>query len=601
MDIPRREHPRPDFMRKDWNNLNGVWRFEVDHPDAPIGRGPKPCEYFSRDIVVPFPPESKLSGIQRRDFINSIWYRRTFGVPKRWAGRTMLLHFGAVDYEARIWVNGMEVGHHRGGYTPFVCDVTDSISFERSNEIVVNALDDNRAHLQASGKQSSRLESYECFYTRVTGIWQTVWIEAVPRTYLRGFRLTPIGNGSRIYVEAKVGGGRGPVALKVTASLEGEAVASSEMRMPPRPTLLRIGNADLRRWSPEDPVLYDLEMEVTDGDGEPDAVHSYFGIRDVSIRGDKILLNGRGRFLRLVLDQGYYPDGIYTAPSDDALRRDIKISMEMGFDGARLHQKVFEPRFLYWADRLGYLVTAEYADWGADLSNPIAREALMGEWIEVIERDINHPSIIIWTPFNERVFKRHDESVVDFLRRMYGITKSMDPTRPVIDSSGYVHVETDIYDIHDYEQDASAFSSHYDEFGRTGQGLWTNCAEESVAYDRQPVMVSEYGGTWWNPGQPSGDKAWGYGQRPTTTGEFLARYRSLTESLLSNPRISASCYTQLYDIEQEVNGLYDYDRRPKFDPREIRKINRQLAGIERPLGRSDRTAEGRSRAHRKSL
>jgi len=582
MDIPRREHPRPDFMRKDWLNLNGVWQFKIDQSDARNERGPKPGERFSRSIIVPFPPESKLSGIHQKDFINSIWYKRTLEVPKRWTGKTMLLHFGGVDYEARVWVNGKEVGHHRGGYTPFVCDITDSISFEGSNDIVVNALDDNRTHLQASGKQSSRLESYECFYTRVTGIWQTVWIEAVPRTYLSSFRLMPIEDGSRIYVEAKIGGERRPVALKVMASLEGETVASSKIQARSQPTLLRIGKADLRKWYPEDPILYDLEIEVTDGHGEVDTVHSYFGIRNVNIRGDKILLNGRERFLRLVLDQGYYPDGIYTAPSDDALRRDIILSKKMGFDGARLHQKVFEPRFLYWADRLGYLVTAEYADWGADLSNPMVREALLDEWIQVIERDINHPSIIIWTPFNERIFKRHDEHIVNFLRRMYRITKSLDPTRPVIDSSGYVHVETDIYDIHDYEQDASAFSSHYNQFGQTGQCLRINCPEESAAYDGQPVMVSEYGGTWWNPGQSRGSKAWGYGERPTTTGEFLTRYMSLTESLLSNLRISAFCYTQLYDIEQEVNGLLDYDRQPKFDPREIKKVNRQMAEIERP-------------------
>jgi len=581
MDIPRSEHPRPDLMRKDWLNLNGAWQFEIDRSGTRIEGGPKPVERFSNSIIVPFPPESKLSGIHQRDFMNSIWYRRTFEVPKTWAGKAMLLHFGAVDYEARIWINGREVGHHRGGYTPFVMDVTGSISFEGSNDVVVNALDDNRTHLQASGKQSSKLESYECFYTRVTGIWQTVWIEAVPKTYLSGYRLIPIEDGSRIYVVAKIEGRRRFTALKVTASLGDKTVASSKTEAPAQPALLRISKADLRKWSPEDPILYDLDLEVSDGHGEADVVHSYFGIRNVSIVGDEILLNGRRRFLRLVLDQGYYPDGIYTAPSDDDLRRDIRSSKEMGFDGARLHQKVFEPRFLYWADRLGYLVTGEYADWGADLSNPMAREAILDEWFEVIERDINHPSIIFWTPFNERVFKRQDEPVADFLSRMYAITKSLDPTRPVIDSSGYVHVDTDIYDVHDYEQDPSAFSSHYDEFGRTGRGLWTNYAEESAAFDGQPVMVSEYGGTWWNPGQPSGDKAWGYGERPTTTGEFLARYRSLTESLLSNPRISASCYTQLYDIEQEVNGLYDYDRRPKFDPREIRKINRQKAGIEK--------------------
>ncbi|MGQ9514767.1 MAG: glycoside hydrolase family 2 TIM barrel-domain containing protein, partial [Thermoproteota archaeon] len=288
------------------------------------------------------------------------------------------------------------------------------------------------------------------------------------------------------------------------------------------------------------------------------------------------------RFLRLVLDQGYYPDGIYTAPSDRAIKRDIELSMEMGFDGARLHQKVFEPRFLYWSDRLGYLVTGEYADWGADLTNPIAREAILDEWVEVIERDINHPSIIIWIPFNERRFKKSDKAITSFLKRIYRLTKSLDPTRPVIDTSGYIHVETDIYDIHDYEQNPSIFRSHYEIFGKTGSkhDLWVNFQDENAEYSGQPVMISEYGGTWWNPEHPQDKKAWGYGKKPSTANEFLTRYAALTESLLSNPRISAFCYTQLYDIEQEVNGLLSYERKPKFNAKTIRDINTQAAAIE---------------------
>jgi beta-galactosidase/beta-glucuronidase len=377
-------------------------------------------------------------------------------------------------------------------------------------------------------------------------------------------------------------GKRGSANFRVAAFLEGQTVTSSQARASSQPVTLCIEATGMRRWSPEDPILYDLTLELSDGHGATDVIHSYVGLREISIEGDGIVLNDRRRFLRLVLDQGYYPDGIYTAPSDEALRRDIELSMEMGFDGARLHQKVFEPRFLYWADRLGYLVTGEYGDWGADLSNPVAREALIDEWVEVMERDLNHPSIVIWTPFNERVFKGSDRPIADFLRRIYRMTKSLDPTRPVIDTSGYVHVATDIYDIHDYEQDPLIFRSHYDKFGQTGStgDLWTNDPKESVAHAGQPVMISEYGGTWWNPAQPSDSKAWGYGLRPTTEGEFMARYRSLAESLLLNPRISAFCYTQLYDIEQEVNGLLSYDRRPKFDPSKIKGINRQAAAIE---------------------
>jgi len=582
MEIPKPEHPRPDFERGEWLNLNGKWQFEIDDSDNRMEEGLKTCEQFSRHITVPFPPESKLSGIRQTGFMNSIWYRREFRVPREWVGGRVLLRFGAVDYEAKVWVNGREVGQHRGGYTPFAFDVTEYITFDASNEVVVNALDDNRTQLQASGKQSSRLESFECFYTRVTGIWQTVWLELVPKTYIGSFKLIPIEDGSKIYVEVKVGGDREITNLRVTASLEGRAVVSSHRELPPHPATLCINAIDLRKWSPEDPILYDLTLEVSDMGERTDIVHSYFGIRRIGIKGNSIVLNDRKRFLRFVLDQGYYPDGIYTAPSDDALRRDIELSLEMGFDGARLHQKVFEPRFLYWADRLGYLVTGEYGDWGADLSNPVAREALLDEWVEVIERDLNHPSIIIWTPFNERVFRRNDRPIADFLRRMYKITKALDPTRPVIDTSGYVHVDTDIYDVHDYEQDPMTFESHYAKFGQTGSGqdLWINSREESTEYDGQPVMISEYGGTWWNPGQPSESKAWGYGEKPTTTEEFLTRYRSLTGSLLFNPHISAFCYTQLYDVEQEVNGLLSYNRQPKFDLREVKKINQEVAAIE---------------------
>jgi beta-galactosidase/beta-glucuronidase len=582
MEIPRPEHPRPDFKREAWLNLNGRWQFEINSSGKRAEKGLKAGERFSQNIIVPFPPESTLSGIGRKSFMNSIWYRREFTVPGKWAGERVLLHFGAVDYEARAWVNGREVGHHRGGYTPFTCDVTGAISFDESNELVVNALDDNRTQLQASGKQSSRPESYGCLYTRVTGIWQTVWLESVPKAYISNFRLLPIEGGSRIYVEARAVGGREVADFRVTASLQGQTVASSRAKASSQRVALCIEAAGLKRWSPEDPTLYDLTLELSDSDEATDTVQSYLGIREVNIEGDVILLNDRRRFLRLVLDQGYYPDGIYTAPSDEALRRDIELAQEMGFDGARLHQKVFEPRYLYWADKLGYLVAGEYGDWGADLSNPVAREALIDEWAEVIERDFNHPSIVIWTPFNERSFESSNRPIADFLRRIYKMTRSLDPTRPVIDTSGYVHVATDIYDIHDYEQDPLIFRSHYEKFGLTGsdKDLWTNEPKESAAYTGQPVMISEYGGTWWNPQQPSDSKAWGYGLRPTTEGEFMARYRSLTESLLSNPRISAFCYTQLYDIEQEVNGLLSYDRRPKFNPREIEEINEQTAAME---------------------
>jgi len=345
--------------------------------------------------------------------------------------------------------------------------------------------------------------------------------------------------------------------------------------------MLTVPNA--REWSPEDPVLYDLRFRLTGGDGVVDRVSSYLGLREVHIVGNKILFNNKTRFLRLVLDKGYYPDGIYTAPSDEALRKDIEISKEMGFDGARLHQKVFEPRFLYWADKLGYPVTGEFADWGVELSKDKAKGAFLDEWVEVLQRDINHPSIIIWTPLNERVFIEGDRSI-EFLENMFNVTKFIDPSRPVIDTSGYTHVKTEIYDIHDYEQDIEKFLSHYEistlDYDTAFKWRKFQNYQQNIPYTGSPIFVSEYGGIWWHP-EKKEEKSWGYGEKPKSFQEFTDRYMSLTNILLSNSNICGFCYTQLYDIEQETNGLYSYDRKRKINPEIIFKINQQKSAIEK--------------------
>jgi beta-galactosidase/beta-glucuronidase len=276
----------------------------------------------------------------------------------------------------------------------------------------------------------------------------------------------------------------------------------------------------------------------------------------------------------LVLDQGFYPNGIYTAPSDAALKKDVELSMALGFNGARLHQKVFEPRLLYWADKFGYIVWGEYPDWGIDYSHPKALERVLPEWLEVMERDFNHPAIVGWCPFNETPGAQNPE----LLRIVHRATKALDPTRPAIDTSGYVHVETDVDDCHNYEQDPEKFAALFDDF-KTSDRVWHNAHAVGAPYAGQPYFVSEYGGIWWNPGQKDA-KSWGYGNRPKSADEFLARYRALTEALLFHPKMFGFCYTQLTDVEQEVNGLYTYDRKPKFDPKIIRAINSQKAAIE---------------------
>ena len=321
--------------------------------------------------------------------------------------------------------------------------------------------------------------------------------------------------------------------------------------------------------------LYDISFEMAQNGEVKDTVASYFGLRTVGLDKKAFLLNGKKVFGRWVLDQGFYPDGIYTAPTDEALKNDIICSMQLGFNGARLHEKVFEPRFLYWADKLGYMVWGEHANWDLDISAYAQLEHFLPEWLEAVERDIAHPAIIGWCPFNETQMDQCDMLV----KTVYDVTKAVDPTRPVIDTSGWCHVSTDIYDVHDYEQDVATFTANYAE---ADKGIikdhmfrWN---PQRQSYKGEPIFVSEYGGIKWTN---EGGDAWGYGVGPETEEEFLARYEGLTHSLLDNPDIMAFCYTQLYDIEQEQNGLMTYNRVFKFDPAIIKKINEKQAAIEK--------------------
>ncbi len=570
---PRPEYPRPQMVRAEWMNLNGEWEFEFDHSVSGLERNFHLGAGFSRTITVPFCPESELSGIGEKDFMQCVWYRRTFVLPENWRTRLILLHFGAVDYEATVWVNGRQVGTHRGGYTPFSFEISDQLE-PGQNTLVVRAYDDNRGDLQPHGKQCKRYASYGCHYTRTTGIWQTVWLEPVSKAYLRSFRLYPDADQGKVTIQAEVEGETEGLTLKTRVLAAGRKAGEAEVNAH-HPAAFTITLSRRHLWEPGDPFLYDLEFSLEKNGKPVDAVKSYFGLRKVSIQGRKVLINNKPVFQRLVLDQGFYPDGIYTAPDDRALRRDIEISQGLGFNGARLHQKVFEPRFFYWADRLGYLVWDEFPNWGMDHSHPQALESMMPQWLEVLERDFNHPSIITWTPFNETPSSQNPE----LLRNIYRVTKAVDPTRPVHDTSGYVHVETDIFSVHCYKGDTAEFKSYFEDF-KTSEKIWQNRPEHDSPYLGQPYIVDEYGGIWWNPGQQE-EKSWGYGGRPKTEEEFMARYRTLTETLLFHPKMFGFCYTQLYDIEQEVNGLYTYDRQAKFDPDLIREINTQPAAIER--------------------
>lgn len=570
--VPRPEYPRPQMVRSKWMNLNGDWEFEIDHGASGRERGFAEREELSGRINVPFCPESCLSGVGYTDFMAAVWYRRTFVLPEDWQGQRVLAHFGAVDYEAFVYVNGTLVGSHRGGYISFSLDITDQLQ-AGTNVITVCAEDAVRTSNQPAGKQSQRYGSWGCLYTRTTGIWQTVWLEAVPQISIANLKLTPDMASVALHVEAELATNGDGMELVARAVYEEQGVG--EARFPVTGNLAQgtLALSQLYPWEPGQGRLYDLTLTL-ERDGEiVDKVDSYFGMRSVTWGEGKIYINGKPVFQRLILDQGFYPDGIYTAPADQELKDDILRSMELGFNGARLHQKIFEPRFLYWADRLGYLVWGEHASWGLDISTMEGAKHFLPEWLEELARDYNHPAIVGWCPFNETHVDQED-AVIGLT---YTVTKAFDRTRPVIDTSGYVHVQTDIFDCHNYDQNPESFARSFAGLAGEGEIFMNHPDRDARAWHHQPYFVSEYGGIRWAPEQ---DEGWGYGDAPRTEAEFLERYRALTTALLRNPGVCAFCYTQLTDVEQEVNGLYTYERKPKFEARLIREINQQIAAIE---------------------
>ncbi|MET8471769.1 sugar-binding domain-containing protein [Streptomyces sp. NPDC006422] len=597
---PRPEYPRPQFRRDRWLNLNGRWEFEIDRSDTGRERGLIERS-LTDEIVVPFAPESELSGIGEHDFMRAVWYRRTVTVPRDWAGDRVLLHFGAVDHDATVWVDGVEVGRHRGGFSGFTFDITDAAPPGTPVPVVVRARDEPEAP-QARGKQSVAYTPIAAKYARTTGIWQTVWMEPVPRTALRRPRVTPNVAAGSLDVEVPLSAGLPGGTLHVSVrDADGEVVRAAvraDLDLAPRLSLV-LPPERIKLWSPRDPHLYDLCFELRDSEGAVvDEVDSYAGLRGVSVTGKQVRLNGEVVFQRLVLDQGYYPDGLMTAPSDADLVRDIELGLAAGFNGARLHQKVFEERYLYHADRLGYLVWGEFGDWGCNTeegrsTNQQPDASYVQEWLEVLERDHSHPSIIGWCPMNETWQEYGDRitALDDVMRAMFLATKAHDTSRPVLDTSGYAHriAESDVFDSHDYEQDPRLFAANHKALSDGAPYVNRSDATGeswSIGYRGQPFFVSEFGGIWWNPAEadrPQSDTrsgSWGYGVRVRSVEEFHARFEGLVEVLLDHPDMFGYCYTQLTDVFQEQNGIFGFDRSQKFDIARMRAVQLRPAAIE---------------------
>ncbi|WP_433165436.1 glycoside hydrolase family 2 protein [Kribbella sp. CA-247076] len=599
MTQPRPEHPRPQFVRPDWLNLNGEWQFEIDRSDSGLERGVRDRELLQR-IAVPFAPESKLSGIENVDFLEAVWYRTTVTIPAEWSGNDAVLHFQAVDHDATVWVNGVEVVRHRGGFTPFSANLKNVARPGEEATIVVRARDPHKGP-QARGKQSQLYHNHSCLYTRTTGIWQTVWLEAVPSVHLDRPRITPDVAGSAFHLEVPVSANKPGHTIKATLKDADGEVATAQVRadldLAPRLTL-QVPADRVRLWDTTDPHLYDVRLELIDADGNVvDAADSYAGLRSVSINGKAILINGKHVFQRLVLDQGYWPESLMTAPSEEALVRDIELGLAAGFNGARLHQKVFEERFLYHADRLGYLVWGEFGDWGSGVGdtgndNQQPTASYVAQWLEAVERDYSHPSIVGWCPLNETHQLIHDRitQLDDVTRAMFLATKAADTSRPVLDASGYSHrvPETDVWDSHNYEQDPAEFAKQMadlvndEPYGNTRDGK-----PISLAYDGQPYFCSEFGGIWWNAEAAAAGKdgrsadSWGYGQRVADEEEFYTRFTGLIDALLDNELMFGYCYTQLTDVFQEENGIYNFDRSNKLDVPRIKAVQERQAAYEK--------------------
>ena len=570
VEIPRPEHPRPDAYRENWMNLNGQWQFEIDNDNTGLDRGLVSGKDLNDKILVPFCPESKLSGIENRDHMKYVWYRRHFVLPNKMEGKRVLLHFGAVDYKAWVYVNGAMVGTHRGSNAAFSFDVTEEL-VDGQNEIVVRVFDDTRSGLQPTGKQAHG-QSEGPVYTRTTGIWQTVWLEAVSDSYIKLFSIVPDISAKRAIIDVTVDTVKSNLKLKAVATFNGKVMAKETVDALWRDNKIVLDLKKLYLWEVGNPNLYDLELTLYDGFKAIDSVKSYFGMRSVKINGRSILINGKRVFQRLILDQGFYPDGLWTAPSDQDLKDDIKLSMEAGYNGARLHQKVFEPRFLYWADKMGYLCWGEYTSWGFNCESE-GYAAYIDEWTEILLRDRNHPSIIGWCPFNESMAKG-----ADLQRTIFYLTQAVDPTRPIYETSGWAHtmLDVDMRDIHDYDQNPETLHKRWmDFFAAKNLPIPTRYGSESADLG-VPFMVSEFGGIGW-----SLNAGWGYGSAPKTLEEFYTRYSGICKALLDNSDMYGFCYTQLTDIEQEQNGLYYYDRSNKFDIKRIYEGTQQEAAYEK--------------------
>lgn len=587
--IPRPEHPRPDFLRDTFCNLNGSWQFAFDDGDQGlVQRWYTPGHAFDQRITVPFAYQTQMSGIGPTDEIHPVvWYRRAFTIPAEMAGQRILLRFGAVDFEAAVYINGELAGTHRGGYTPFSLDITCFLK-DGENDLCVRAADDPDC-AQPRGKQYWQRGLMGCWYTPVTGIWQTVYLEAVGAVALDRVHITPDFDSHLCTVDLELDRiPSAPVEIEIALSVEGRPLRTLRLDTQSRRTsvpidLIILGSLEpMHAWTPEHPTLYDVDVRVRREGRQLDHVHTYFGMRKVEVREGKVYLNNCPLYQRLVLDQGYWPDSLITPPSDEAIQEDIRMALAFGYNGARKHQKLEDPRYYYWADKMGLLVWGELPSLYefCDASIHHLYETLSG----FIDRDFNHPSIITWVPLNESWGVRQiytDRRQQALARLLYQAAKALDGTRMVSVNDGWEQVETDICALHDYAADGVVLARHFASRQEVEKHAcdWRPCYAQGVTpTGKEAFLVTEYGGIAFShiglQGDAGGMESWGYHDKVSTQEEFFARFQSVTDAIRQIPYCQGYCYTQLTDVMQEVNGLLTPDRQPKVDVKRFAGLNR---------------------------